>query len=136
MLVTVKRTRSNMNKNSQIKEVIAEAVISFLNEARRFPEPDNTPNKPKKPSGIHPAFDPDNKVDQEYLDKQYGVEGGGTHLSPWINKGPEKQGKKPFKPYIHPSIGKFEPNPPGLNERQMAEIESIYEELEKGLRED
>lgn len=114
----VKRT-SNMNKNSQIKEVIAEAVIGFLNEVRRFPEPDE---KPKK-TGI-PTPDP-----EEYEKKQYGGEGGGTLLSPWINK-------KSNKPYIHPSLNNFKPNPPGLNERQMAEIESIYEELEKGLRED
>lgn len=94
-------------KDSKVKEIITEAVLGFLNEARKFPEPD--------------------EVDPEYLKKQYGGEGGGTHLSPWINK---DKGKKKKYPYIHPSLNQnFKPNPPSLNEAQLAEIEEIYKEL-------
>lgn len=125
VLVLVTERRNNM-KDSEVKKIITESVLGFLNEARRFPEPDNTPNKPKKPTGIHPNLDPD----QEYLDKQYGGEGGGTHLSPWINKSAPEPEKKSFKPYIHPSLKKdFKPNPPSLNEEQLLEIEEIYKEL-------
>ena len=84
-------------KESKIEQIITEAVLGFLNEARRFPSPDNTPNKPKKSSGLHPKLDPD-EVDPEYLDKQYGGEGGGTHLSLWINKPSEPPEKKSYKP--------------------------------------
>lgn len=117
--------RRNNMKDSQVKKIITESVLGFLNEARRFPEPDDKPNKPKKSSGINTKLDPD-EVDQDYLDKQYGGEGGGTHLSPWINKDKSKQ----KGPYIHPSYNKaFKPNPPSLNEAQLQEIEQIYKEL-------
>ena len=106
-------------KDSQVKKIITESVLGFLNEDRRFPEPED---KPKNQSGIHPKLNPD-EVDQDYLDKQYG---GGTLLSPWINK---SKGKSKG-PYIHPSFSKpFKPNPPSLNEAQLLEIEQIYKEL-------
>ena len=111
--ILVTEGRNNM-KDSEVKKIITEAVLGFLNEARKFPE---------KP---HQSQDPD--IDQDYLDKQYGGEGGGTHLSPWINK---DKGKKKYKsPYIHPSLNQdFKPNPPSLNEEQLREIEEIYKEL-------
>jgi hypothetical protein len=99
--------RRNNMKDSQVKKIITESVLGFLNEARHSPNHKNEPDK-------------------EYLDKQYGGEGGGTHLSPWINKGKSKN----TGPYIHPSYSKpFRPNPPSLNEEQLQEIEEIYKEL-------
>jgi hypothetical protein len=98
--------RRNNMKDLQVKKIITETVLGFLNEARHNPTRKNAPDK-------------------EYLDKQYGGEGGGTHLSPWINKKVPKH----TRPYIHKSLGNFQPNPPSLNEEQLQEIEEIYKEL-------
>jgi hypothetical protein len=112
-------------KDSEVKKIIAEAVIGFLNEARFAGEPDDAEKKIIK--GV--PFKQPTKSDtgEEDIIKTHHTDPHNVGLSPWINK-------KSTKPYIHPSLGNFKPNPPGLNERQMAEIEAIYEELEKGLR--
>lgn len=117
-------------KDSEVKKIIAEAVIGFLNEARSAGEPDDAEKKIikgvpfKKPATHHKP----NPGEEDIIKTHHSDPiGGGTQISPWINK-------KSTTPYIHPSLGHFKPNPPGLNERQMAEIEAIYEELEKGLR--
>jgi hypothetical protein len=90
--------------NPEIKKVISESVIRFLNEARF--------DKPKKiPVSSQPELPKDISINI---------------------KGKNKE------PIIHPSFEKpqteFQANPPGLNERQLQEIEDIREELEKALR--
>jgi hypothetical protein len=104
-------------KHSEVKKIITESVLGFFNEISLAP-------KSPSPSNRHDKDDLG--PDQEFLDKQHGVEGGGTLLSPWINK-------KKKSPTIHKSFKKdeFKPNPPSLNEIQLKEIEEIYKELMK-----
>jgi len=114
-VVLVKKV--NNMKHSEVKKIITESVLGFFNEISLAPKSPSPGRRPHKPSSD------DN---QEFLDKQYGPEGGGTLLSPWINK-------KKKSPTIHKSFknDEFKPNPPSLNEIQLKEIEEIYKELMK-----
>lgn len=120
-------------KDSEVKKIIAEAVIGFLNEARSAGEPDDAEKKIirgvpfKKPTGKGTGKDDPDFIAAYHTEPSSEKPETGA-LSPWINK------PVPNTAYIHPSLRNFKPNPPGLNERQLAEIEAIYEELEKGLR--
>jgi len=119
-VVLVKKV--NNMKHSEVKKIITESVLGFFNEISLAPKSPSPGRRPHKPSSD------DN---QEFLDKQYGPEGGGTLLSPWINK--DKKKSKKYKPFLDKSIqdDAFKPNPPSLNEIQLKEIEEIYKELMK-----
>jgi len=94
-----------MNRE-QIKELVTEAVLNFLNEAKHWPP------------GKHDEFWPDNTEnnDDEFNVKMNGPEYGGTNLSPWINDKSKEEPKAKIHPMFTKNSGSI--NSFGLNEKE------------------
>lgn len=110
--------------NPEVKQVITEAVIKYLNEAKRWTEPN--PQKKTNVSFGEPEKQ-DVPIEIHHTEPK-------PSLSPWINK---KKVKKIKDYYPKMDTGsppsQFQTNPPGLNEKQLFEVEEIRKELEKSL---
>ena len=110
-----------MKNKNEIKEIITEAVIGFLNEARRWGDQEDEGKKKKIfPTGSHPEEPQDIPI--THKNPWVGEKPTGA-LSPWINK--KKKLQFPPYPKQNTGLGDFQPNPPGLNETQKKEIEEI-----------